>query len=407
MNKLAVREKLVSPIIETKDLIASGTATIEKLQTAQIVPKDNDITFDLSPPDNASSEANQKLREIIVKGLQDSTVASIDNSGNATFSGTLSAKEASISGELTAESISAKTVESENIRAIEERISNLSTRRDYGSEIGNIQQLLNDIKDQPMPQVSNYQNLFNDITVTGTSNLYDLTVTNSFVAGNMLFENSSVLSLSWELKLNALSSIDLLDGAVTIARDGTLTTRGKVVAQGGLATNQIRPINENNNLDIVLSSSDTNEVSPSGSLNIKNNLLQTVASIDSSGSAYFAKGISVDKYATDSSTISIISATDNLTRNGIFAPAIETADEPAGTGILPNGTNEVILYNNAIADSSLIYITATSATGNKSLYIANKEFCNDPTNYSCKKYFKVAIDQSIPDDIKFNWWILN
>ena len=397
------------------------------MQTSEIAPKDESITFDLSPPDNVSSETNQKLREILVKGLDDATVATIDAQGNiyaegnirarnATFSGSLDAQEASISGDLSAESISARIIDSENIREIEKRISNLSTKRDYGSEITNIQQLLDEIKDQPIPEVNNYQNLFEEITVTGMSNLYDLSVANSMVAGNILFENSGLLSLSWELKLNALSSINLLDGAVTIARDGTLTTRGKVVAQGGIKTNTLEALNPADDISVVLGSKDLASDSASienSKLKIENLLGQEVASIDASGSAYFAKGISVDKYATDSSTINIISATDNLTRNGFFTPAIETNAESAGTGILPNGTSEVILYNDAITNSSLIYITATSATGNKSLYLANKEYCangypagQSPPGGTCKKYFKVAIDGVTSSDITFNWWII-
>ena len=55
----------------------------------------------------------------------------------------------------------------------------------------------------------------------------------------------SIISLSSELKLSALSQINFFDGAVTIAKDGTITTQGKLIAEAGIRTNEIKPLTDN------------------------------------------------------------------------------------------------------------------------------------------------------------------
>jgi hypothetical protein len=198
-----------------------------------------------------------------------------------------------------------------------------------------------------------------------------------------------------ELKLNALSSINLLDGAVMVSRNGTLTARGSVVAEGGIKTNTIRALNQNDNINISLKQQDQN-TETNKKLQITNELGQVNASIDASGEGYFKQGIGVEKYT--SSPSAIIAAQQNFNERGIYAPALKTNSEAAGTGIIPSHGQEILIYNEKVKATSLIYVTATSATENKLLFVADKQE---------GQYFKVALDGNLNHDVTFNWWIVN
>jgi hypothetical protein len=398
---IVVDEKITSPVVETADLTATGSAKLAQIETNTIKPQKEDITIDLN-----EIEPGGELNKLIIKGLEGKTVASIDTAGNATFSGTLAARNATISGTLAASDATisgkliAKEVEAENINEI--------------------QKILNELRNQPLPDAQYYQNVNPDqlssfssliaesLTVTGQSNLYDLSVANSLTAGNIFVENNSILSLTWELKLSALSSINMFDGAVMIARNGTITTRGTLIAQGGVKTNEITPLNDNDNINIRLKAATSSGaiITNNTSLNILNEFEEVQASIDASGSARF-KELALDKYLDATTSAVVIAAPDNFAQNGIFAPAIETKTKVAGNAILPQNSLEVVIYNEKVTDESLIYVTPTTPTDGETLYVAQKVTCPDEAASGCKPYFKVAIDNAINNDVKFNWWIVN
>ena len=220
-----------------------------------------------------------------------------------------------------------------------------------------------------------------NLTVSDTSHLYDASIANSLTIGSLSFKDESILSLSWELKLSALSTINLLDGAVIIAKDGSLTTRGELIAHGGIRTNEINPI------------------SPSDRITM--------------GKVYFTEGISVAKYTDATSSAVILGASDNFNQNGIYVPSIQTSAKTAGVGLLPAYSSEVVIYTDKLIDDSLIYITPTTQTKNKTLFVAQKESCMGKNTLLatettvCKPYFKVALDKALTTDVKFNWWIVN
>lgn len=91
---------------------------------------------------------------------------------------------------------------------------------------------------------------------------------------------------------------------------------------------------------------------------------------------------------------------------------LETKNADAGEGILRGGTKSIQIFNNNVKSTSLIYLTTTSPTQNRTVYVAEKVGCDyinttgsTQTNI-CKPHFKVAIDAPIEQDITFNWWIL-
>ncbi len=392
-KKISVSEKIVSPVVETTDLVATGTAQLNKITTNEIKPQNEDLTIDLSPISPTPSDKG-KLAKLIIKGLNDSAVASIDAAGNATFAGTVTAQtlagqEATIAGTLIA-----GEVQSENINSLTRELANSQTSiasqssslDSLSSNVNDIQQILKDIKNNPLPDPNYYQNLpasptpgpvattsalLEQLIVTGNTNLYNLSVSGSILVGQTLIENNSVLSLASDLKLSALNTITLFDGAVVVAKNGTITTKGTLVAQG---------------------------------LEIKNPVGETVASIDASGSAQFnnlaIQQLSIDKYMDATESGAIIAASDNFTQNGIYAPAIETRTKSAGIGLLPANSGEIIIYNSNIKDNSLIYLTPTSSTPTTNLTVVKKVTGDKP-------YFTVSSTSTSPTPIQFNWLIIN
>ena len=86
-------------------------------------------------------------------------------------------------------------------------------------------------------------------------------------------------------------------------------------------------------------------------------------------------------------------------------PAEITTNATAGKAILLAQETEMTIYNQNITKDSLIYITPISNPNNQVLYIKNKKAPS--TSSGQVGYFKVAIDNPITYDIKFNWWIIN
>ena len=142
--------------------------------------------------------------------------------------------------------------------------------------------------------------------------------------------------------------------------------------------------------------SDLDRSSSFGRLIIKGLGNKEVASIDASGSAHFA-GLNIDADYSATQSGVIIAAEQNLAENGIYAPAIKT-NATSGIGVLPAGEMEMVIYNPKVSSKTLVYLTPSSPTQNKVLFVASKKD---------GEYFKVGIDTPVPFGITFNWWIIN
>ncbi|MDP1614773.1 MAG: hypothetical protein Q8L68_03155, partial [Methylococcales bacterium] len=334
VRRIFVEEKIVSPIVETTSL-TSRTAQINQVTTNEIKPADTDLAIDLQP--NSAGV----LARLIIKGLEGKTVTTIDSAGNASFSGQIIADSLTINNDATiAGTLTADKIEAENISDLTKTVfDQKQSLTDQSSSINDIQALLAEIKSQPLPDPTNQTNIskttnfdtdvinhvsINDLTVTDTSNLYNVSVSNSLLVGTTLLDQNSIISLASELKLSALSTINLFDGAVIIAKDGKITTRGEIIAVGGIRTNEIKALTDDGQVSI-------------------NNLT--------------VNNLTIDKISTNSA---VIAAADNFEKNGIFAPAIEAATASAGLGILPANQSEIIIYNDRVSADSLIYLTPTS-----------------------------------------------
>jgi hypothetical protein len=206
-----------------------------------------------------------------------------------------------------------------------------------------------------------------NLNVTGTTSVYNLSVSNSISTGSILIENNKILALSWDLNISALSTINFFDGAVTMARNGTITTRGELIAEGGIRTDEIKPVSDDN-VTIAKLAVDNLTIN--------------------------------DKYLEATTSASVIAAAYNFELNGIFAPAIETATSSAGIAILPSNSSEVVIYNDNITEDSLVYLTPTSDYPQSGqLTVVKKETEGRP-------YFKVSSNTVSALPVKFNWLIV-
>ncbi|MCJ7804484.1 hypothetical protein MUP35_02005, partial [Patescibacteria group bacterium] len=183
---------------------------------------------------------------------------------------------------------------------------------------------------------------------------------------------------------------------------------GDVTIKGRLAAKSISPLPENDLIIYLAQIPITNESetdlpseaaqSAFGQLLVKGIGGQVVASIDASGSATFTK-------------LNIAAANTSQSAEIITPTEIKTT-ATAGEAILPANETEITIKSPFVTEKTLIYVTPISDTQNKVLYVKAKkaEVSCQPSAISCQPelgWFKVAIDASIGQEIKFNWWIVN
>ena len=105
----------------------------------------------------------------------------------------------------------------------------------------------------------------------------------------------------------------------------------------------------------------------------------------------------------------IIAAAENLENIGILAPGLQT-NATAGEATLPAGEKEIIIFNNKLTDQSLVYLTPTSDTENKILYVkakVGKEGEEGNGREEKESYFVVGMNGKLTVPVEFNWWIIN
>ena len=370
-SKQVTAEKVISPVVET-----------EEIKTSSIKPQDDTLTIDLASGGEgrgASDSARGKFATLIIKGFEDKPVASVDAGGNASFSGTLKAQQ------VTADKLTAKEIDSDTTKALNERLTQLtSSTTESTTNINDIQKILGDLKNQPVPSPTSTPlpqtapMTLTDLTVANSANFYSAFVNTSLGIGDVLVQNNEIRSLTSELKLSAASQINFFNAKVIIAQDGSITTEGKIVAKGGLDLHN-------------------------SSFSIHDSTGQQTASVDASGSARFnnvtLNNLTVKDKFEATPTAQLI---DN-----IASPAIQTNAESAGTGILPQGAPEVVIYNTILRKDSLIYITPTSPIANGQLSVVEKKSCEYQDISVCKGYFKISTGSLNPQEIHFNWLIIN
>jgi len=459
-QELVAEKQIISPLIEGEEIQTN------RINLSEINPsnEEGNITFNLqTPPESSTSSGFGKL---VVKGQEGQEVASIDAQGNASFSGQVNtenlevANDATVAGTLYADEIVTKhgkfgdllvgtmsaTYVTQNITNVYQNEASNSSEliasdsANLFDEVDDIEALIAEIlntsisNNEPDIKLTEDINLPNngytfedDLLVLGTTSLSNATITDSLnIGGTLSLVNNSIDIFSGPLYLQSLGlgGIDILAGKIVIDEHGNATFEGDVTIKGKLTASSINPLPENDLvIDLaqipIINENETesdlsNQATQSafGKLLVKGFEGQIVASIDASGSAYFASlDLEADYSATQSGTI--IAAADNYQENGEYSPAIKT-NATTGVGFLPANESEIMIYNPKITEQSLIYITPITDTENKVVYVkakkAEKPVSVNENNELIPKekgWFKVAIDAPINQDIQFNWWIVN
>ncbi|MFH1561003.1 MAG: hypothetical protein ABID04_00260 [Patescibacteria group bacterium] len=210
-------------------------------------------------------------------------------------------------------------------------------------------------------QLSSEVVLASQLVVQTRATLEEAYINKDLLVGDIVISQGAISTLSDILLIqpSGVGTIDILAGVMTISDDGNVAIRGDLAVGGQISA----------------------QSSSFGELLIKNDQLETVASIDASGSAQFNKvSIALDQeaqVATESAEIRTNAA--------------------AGKGVITAGTTEVKIYTDKLTADSLSYITPTTDTGNQVLFVKQKT----------EDYFIVAIRWVTDEDIEFNWWIIN
>jgi len=105
---------------------------------------------------------------------------------------------------------------------------------------------------------------------------------------------------------------------------------------------------------------------------------------------------------TDGKSVASITATGSATLNKLILP------NTAGSSIIPEGENEIRVYNSNLTESSLIYVTPETsiATLESPLVVRNRNICGISDD-DCDSYFSVALNTNNHPNLKFNWLIIN
>ena len=394
-NYLTVDNKLISPIAE-----------VDIVRTNLISPiGDVKIALKLE---------NDKLSIVNGNSASASAVSSFDNQGNATFSGSLTANEASISGTLRAGKIIADQIEGLNIQAATVSANYITNNYYASSASGNLTSnqfasgsanytlatngyidissysgLLANI-DKLNAQSALIQNLSVDkatftqgLMAFGSSSFAEVSVVDQLsVSGNLILANSAINALGSDLQLQPLKQggLSVMAGLFYIDTSGNVKVSGNaefaqdVTVGGKLSANVISPIPGNNlTLDTGSSSLEVRNASNAATLSLNN-----LGDIIASGSGTFGK-----------LNLSLVQPVYALSSTEVVATG------SAGTASIRAYYTEVTIDNPLVTEKSLIYVTPKS---NQPVYLMRQV-----SGVS----FTVGVQNPSLTDIPFNWIIVN
>jgi len=117
---------------------------------------------------------------------------------------------------------------------------------------------------------------------------------------------------------------------------------------------------------------------------------EEVASIDAEGTGTFTKLI-ISEAAKEESP--------NPFPSDPASPAGGSEEAASiGSATITAGRLQALITTEAVTDQSKVFITPTSSTSGQVPYVSRKV---------SEEYFIVRLDQALPDDVEFDWWIVN
>ncbi len=364
-----IADNIKAGYVEVNSLVSNS------IKTKEIAPIDNekDLTIKIGTNGQglATSDQQTGFGKLLIKNSQDQVVAEVDESGNASFS-----------GQLTADTVVA---------------SNLMSRDEIEGLINSVE-----LDQQALIESQNW----NTNTATGSATLNELALENLYVTGQAAFKTLSLteslvigndLAISQQSsmlngQLSMVNSIDTLNAPLSIQSSASqplyimaglvqVDTLGNVQIAGDLT------VGGSIDAKSLTLTPDTENLTGFGKLlSIKDSLGGEVAGITATGAAEFKSVITDVLAITDDPT-----ATSSATFTGV----IYTTTASAGEAKIPAGSSEIIIKNPNINSGSLVFTTATSSTI-QNIYIKNK----------IEGQATIGFDLPASADTTFNWWIV-
>ncbi|KKT78044.1 MAG: Cell wall surface anchor family protein, partial [Microgenomates group bacterium GW2011_GWB1_44_8] len=344
-------------------------------------------------------------RLVINNGLGETGI-SMDNQGNATFAGQVTANslvsnlgslgtltvstDATISGTLRVDRIEAKEIIGLDATLSKLIADTISTRLMTSTSSANLP------LDQDSPpstpagslaeESSSSANLGDLGDLSGLDSLtsFDLIATDS--ADTVIFDQAVRILKSTSLADTSIAGTLLVDGGIQISGTEISTIADQPLSLSSGTTLSLQPLG-NGRVEIMagkVTIDSTGTVTITGDLAVSGSVL--------AGQAQFEK-----------LSIGPIQEIPAATQAAQTNPNKATA----GTATILAGKTQAVIYSQGVSGSSLIYITPTTSTGGQVPYVSVKIPCLDPTDLTCVPSFKVDIDQPVDRDIKFNWWVIN
>ena len=415
-------KKVVSPIAE-----------INTLNTDLVTPLASDSAISLSLD-------NSQLTIHADRTASSAAVATIDNQGNASFSGTLRAKkiiadDIELSEEAKKKLATGSATYVTNVTNIYNStpsatvtaspsatpvqtsptpplaLSNVSEATVSGvtsKDIISTVHMANSFADVATfsAELAYVPNLRADLATfdqgliaLGPSSFTDLSVQNQLSVGqNMKITETSINTVGSDLNLQPLrqGNLSIMAGLVTIDTEGGLSVSGNatfakdVTVKGKLFANLLAPVPDQ---DLVIElEKDKNNFAVHDKTGKEVVKVNSLGDVIASGTGRFA--------TIASNALHIVrgaQADTSLTET--------VASGSAGFAVISANETERTIYTPYIKKDSLIYITATSDTQGLTPYIARQT--EENPSQKIKGSFSIQIPTTLTKDIKVNWWIVN
>ncbi|MDP2638312.1 MAG: site-specific integrase [Candidatus Levybacteria bacterium] len=348
----------------------------------------NQISTDIISPlssDNIIVKLASPSGSFAIQNSEDSTVAQIDNEGNASFSGRLTALSSEFNDSTISGTLRAKNIIADSIEGLEAKISTIAANTIFNTKYLTPNTDYIDISSYAaqlafVESLQAEQAQFNQgLMVFGPTSLSDVAITGQLsINATMFFTNNSIETLGTELSLQSLrqGGLSIMGGLVYVDTDGNLKLEGDLSISGKLAVNIISPL-------------------PSSDLAIKNASGSSVLSINQNG----------DINASGSGTFAKLNL--SLVQPALaLSPTELIASSSAGTAEISPYQSEVTIRNSLVTANSVIYITPVGTPSAQSPFlmrqIANKSALNENKNS-----FTVGVQSPTFNPIPFNWLIVN
>ena len=386
---------------------------------------------------------NQGKSKFEIKNASDSAVASFDSTGNATFSGKLSANQLSISENLDASDASisgtlrAGRIIANQIELSEEALLSLLNLEPQSSTpssylVNNYyiyspsatESALNNQSQQENQQLATYPYFFNASDSGVFENLFAKTATfeqglmafgpasffeasiadRLFVGSQLSLADRSINVLGGNLELQPLKQggIAFVGGEVEIDTDGNLRVNGNanfaknVEINGKLFANILSPLpGKNLVLDLGNRNQESDDQIQNSEFRIQNSSDSAILTINRSGDLSASGSGSFSKL-----NLNIVNEAQALSPTEVIATG------SAGTAQIQPNRNELTIKNPLVTEKSLIYITPKTSISTQSLYLL-RQVPENPRIAGIEGSFTVGISQPVNKKIPFNWILIN